>query len=159
MNNRYPIYYASTPINILQKRMYVMKRRNKIYWKQVIISTKTIFRYPVNFWKVGDLNQCNKVLISKFHCCQARRTIRIRETESIRIHADPDQKQWPHCQVPNCLVGAQISNPLNTYLQPGVPRRPWLYVPWPWLFVLAVAICAWPRLFVLFEKKSLKNWF
>jgi hypothetical protein len=42
---------------------------------------------------------------------------------------------------------------------PGVPRRPWLYVPWPWLFVLAVAICAWPWLFVLFEKKSLKNWF
>jgi len=31
---------------------------------------------------------------------------------------------------------------------PGVPCGPWLYVPWPWLFVLAVAICAWPWLFV-----------
>jgi hypothetical protein len=25
-------------------------------------------------------------------------------------------------------------------------------VPWPWLFVLAVAICAWPWLFVPFGK-------
>jgi hypothetical protein len=39
----------------------------------------------------------------------------------------------------------------------GVHRRPWLDVPWPWLFVLAVAICAWPWLFVLFRKKTLKN--
>ena len=54
------------------------------------------------------------------------------------------------CIVPTGLMSYMYVKP--GYLPPpprGPPRAvPWLYVPWPWLFVLAMAICAWPWLFV-----------